>query len=31
MPVFSFGEVESGEVYFTTSQGILNRFVPAGG
>ena len=26
MPVFSFGEDESGEVYFTTTQGVLNRF-----
>jgi quinoprotein glucose dehydrogenase len=29
MPVFSFGEDESGEAYFTTSQGIINRFLPA--
>lgn len=29
MPVFSFGEDESGEVYFTTTQGIINRFVSA--
>lgn len=27
MPVFSFGEDESGEVYFTTTQGIINRLV----
>jgi glucose/arabinose dehydrogenase len=27
MPIFSFGEDESGEVYFTTIQGIINRFV----
>lgn len=25
MPVFSFGEDEQGEVYFTTTQGIVNR------
>jgi glucose/arabinose dehydrogenase len=29
MPIFSFGEDESGEVYFTTSQGIINRFLTA--
>ncbi|MCE9547690.1 MAG: PQQ-dependent sugar dehydrogenase [Planctomycetia bacterium] len=26
MPIFSFGEDEQGEVYFTTAQGIINRF-----
>ncbi len=25
MPVFSFGEDEAGEVYFTTAQGVINR------
>ncbi len=25
MPVFSFGEDEAGDVYFTTAQGIINR------
>ncbi|MCE9553451.1 MAG: PQQ-dependent sugar dehydrogenase [Planctomycetes bacterium] len=29
MPVLSFGEDESGEVYFTTTQGIINRIVPS--
>jgi glucose/arabinose dehydrogenase len=29
MPVFSFGEDEQGEVYFTTTQGIINRLIPA--
>jgi hypothetical protein len=28
MPVFSFGEDESSEVYFMTTQGIVNRMVP---
>ncbi len=28
MPVFSFGEDQSGEVYFMTTQGIVNRIVP---
>ena len=27
MPVFSFGEDAAGEVYFMTTQGIINRFV----
>ncbi len=29
MPVCSFGEDESGEVYFTTTQGTINRIVAA--
>ncbi len=29
MPVFSFGEDEAGEVYFTTTRGVINRIVPA--
>jgi glucose/arabinose dehydrogenase len=29
MPVFSFGEDESGELYFMTSAGVINRFVPS--
>ena len=28
MPVFSFGEDESSEVYFMTTEGIVNRMVP---
>ena len=28
MPVYSFGEDESGEAYFTTSQGVINRLSP---
>jgi hypothetical protein len=27
MPVFSFGEDAAGEVYFMTTQGVINRFV----
>jgi glucose/arabinose dehydrogenase len=30
MPVMSFGEDEVGEVYYTTTQGWLHRFRPAG-
>src|SRR5262249_3887484 len=29
MPVFTFGQDESGEVYFTTTQGVINRIVSA--
>ncbi len=28
MPVFSFGEDESGEIYFMTSAGVINHFAP---
>jgi quinoprotein glucose dehydrogenase len=30
MPVFSFGENESGDVFFTTTEGTLHRLVAAG-
>jgi glucose/arabinose dehydrogenase len=28
MPILSFGEDESGEVYFTTTQGFIHHFIP---